>query len=215
MNNENTVKTGTTTVALAGKDFVVFAADKRATAGHLIVGKSVEKVKKINKKMALTTAGSVADIQLMIKMLKAELKLKDIRNDRESKVDEAASLLANMTYSNIRKFSAIPGISHFLFGGVDSEGAKLYDIFPDGSLTDIVQEGGFVASGSGSTFAYGVLEDNYDKELNQKDAVELAIRSIHSALKRDSASGQGVDVMLIDKEGARKVEEKKLSEELS
>ena len=163
MKENEVLNTGTTTVGLVCKDCVVLAADKRATAGNLIANKNVEKVIPINDNMALTTAGTVSDIQLLIKLIKAELNLKSIRVERKPTVKEAANLLTNIIYNNIRKFSVIPGITHFLLGGVDSE-IHLYDLYADGSIARIDD---FVASGSGSVIAYGLLEATYKKELSE------------------------------------------------
>ena len=68
MENE-IMKTGTTTVAIVAKDCIVLAADKRATAGNFIAGKKVDKIHAVADKMALTTAGSVSDIQLLVKLI--------------------------------------------------------------------------------------------------------------------------------------------------
>lgn len=195
-NNDNVMKTGTTTVGLIGKDVIVLAADKRATAGNFIAGKNMQKVKEIGSYMGVTTAGAVSTIQLMVKLLQAELQLKDIRTDRNSTVKEAANLLAGMTLST-------PGVSHFLLGGYDVNGPDLYEIYADGSLTDVKSEGGFIASGSGSMFVYGLLEDKYKPDLSEKETVDLAISAVQTAVKRDSASGQGVDVLVIGKEGIK------------
>lgn len=207
MSNENLLKTGTTTVGLLCKDCVVLAADKRATAGHLIADKNVKKVMKINDSLALTIAGSVADIQILIKVLKAEIKLKDLRNSRSTNVKEAANLLAGMQYRQLR---SVHGVGHFILGGYDVA-PRLYDIFPDGSVMDS-SETGFVASGSGSTFAYGLVEDAYKKDMSEQEGIELATRAIHTAIKRDSASGQGVDVLVVNKDGIKTIPTKRISE---
>src|SRR3989344_2516890 len=107
-------KTGTTTVALVCKDGVVLCADKRVTSGYLIAHKKYEKIAKITEDIAVTVAGTVSDVQLLTRLIKAELKLKDIRTGRKTNVKEAANLLSNLVYNNIRKFSVIPGISHFI-----------------------------------------------------------------------------------------------------
>src|SRR3989344_1142768 len=117
---ENTeMKTGTTTVGIICKDGIVLAADKRATSGYLISWKRFDKVIPINENIAVTVAGTVSDVQLLVRYLKAELKLKDIRTGRETTVKEASSLLANFVYNNIRRYSIITGISHFIMGGKD------------------------------------------------------------------------------------------------
>ncbi|MBN1646088.1 proteasome subunit beta [Candidatus Woesearchaeota archaeon] len=212
MNDIEQLKTGTTTVGVKCKDCIVLAADKRATAGHFIADKRVEKVKKINDTMALTTAGSVSDLQLLEKYIKAELKLKEIRSGRTNTVKEAANLLSSLVYSNIRAFSAIPGITHFLFGGTDNSGLHLYELYPDGSLTHIQD---FVSSGSGSVMAYGVLETLYKENLNEGEGIELVVKALNAALQRDSASGNGVDIFVINSSGVRKVETKILNTKLT
>jgi proteasome beta subunit len=99
---EDYLKTGTTTIGIICKDAVILAADKRATAGHLIAMKDIDKIIEIMPNMALTTAGTVSDIQLLVKYLKAELKLKEVRTNRKPNVKEAANLLANFNYGNLR-----------------------------------------------------------------------------------------------------------------
>jgi len=207
MDERDIMRTGTTTVGLVCKDGLVLAADKRATAGDLIVNKRVKKIYNITDKMAVTLAGTVSDVQLLIKLVKAELLLKDMRTERKSNVKEAANLLAGLVYSNIRKFSLIPGVSHFILGGVDESGFSLYDLFPDGSIT---QCSDYLCSGSGSVFAMGVLETLYKKDLSIKEGVTLAIKAISAALQRDTASGGGINVFTVTKEGAKEIMEQEL-----
>ncbi len=207
MESKDVLNTGTTTVGLMCKDCVILAADKRATAGNFIANKNVDKVLPITEKVAITTSGVVSDIQLMAKLLKAELKLKNIRSDREPTVKEAAHLLADMVYNNVRKFSSIPGITHFLLGGADRE-LRLYDVYADGSITDVDD---FVSSGSGSVMAYGVFEAYYKKEMTEAEGTELALKAISAAIQRDSASGEGIDVYVITKAEMRKVAAKKMN----
>lgn len=199
------LKTGTTTIGIICKDAVILAADKRATAGHLIASKDIDKVIEIMPNMAITTAGTVSDIQLLVKYLKAELKLKEVRTNRKPSVKEAANLLASFNYSNIR---GMGGVCHFLFAGYDIEnGYQLYDVYPDGSLTGVTSESkakGYLASGSGSTIAMGLLEDAWKKNLTEAEGVDLAYRAVNAALQRDSASGEGIDVFVITKKGITK-----------
>ena len=201
------MKTGTTTVALKCKDCVILAADKRATAGNLIANKWVDKIFPIEDYMALTTAGTVSDVQLLLKLIKAEIRLKKLRTGKKVSVKEAANLLAGMVYSNIRKMSMIPGISHFLFAGKDETGFHVYDIYPDGSISETED---YLASGSGSVFAYGVLETLYKDSISLEEGRSLAIKSLNAALQRDSASGNGIDLVVITGEGVKKVLTKKI-----
>lgn len=204
---ESRLKTGTTTVGIVCKDGVVLAADKRATAGHMIVDKRAEKVHVLSDDFAVTIAGTVSDAQLIIKLIKAELKLKEVRTYKKPSAKEAANLLGGILYSNIRRMSMLPGIAHFLMAGKDVHGIHLYDLFPDGSVTKITD---FISSGSGSVFAYGVLETQYKKDMTTDETVALAVKAVNTALQRDSASGNGIDVLVVNEKEIKRVMHKEL-----
>lgn len=198
-------KHGTTTIGLVCKDGIVLASEKRATMGTFVADKKSEKIFKITDNLLITTAGTVSDAQLLTKLIKAELKLKEVRTDREATAKEAANLLASLIYGNIRKYSIIPGITQFLLAGTDKEGFHLYDLFVDGSVMECDE---YVSSGSGSTVVYGVLEAMYRKELSVKEGVDLCVKCINVAIQRDIASGNGILVYTITKEGIKKVMDK-------
>jgi proteasome beta subunit len=204
---ENEIKTGTTTLGLVCKDGIILAADKRATAGYFVASKKIDKILKITDNIAVTIAGTVSDVQLIAKLIKAELKLKQIRTGKINTVKEAVNLLSGIVYHNIRKFSLIPGISHFVVAGKDSYGFHLYDLAPDGSIEDIDD---YVSSGSGSYLVYGLLEQSYKKGMTIKEGVELAEKCINSAISRDIASGNGMDIVSITEKGVEKVITKKV-----
>ena len=207
MKEQDYMKTGTTTVGIVCKDGVVLAADKRATSGNLIASKKIDKIHTITKNIAVTMAGMASDAQLLVKYIQAELRLKRIRTDLEPTAKEAANLLSRMVYSNIRKMSLIPGISHFVLGGKDKSGYHVYDLAPDGSIVEVDD---FISSGSGSVMAYGVLETLYKKDITVDEAVKLAVKCINAALQRDTASGSGLDVITITAEGVKKILEKEI-----
>ncbi|MBD3248862.1 proteasome subunit beta [Candidatus Woesearchaeota archaeon] len=202
MEEEKQIKTGTTTLGLVCKDGIVLAADKRATAGYLIAAKKVDKVLKITDDIAVTIAGTVSDIQLLTKLIKAELKLKELKTGKVNTVKEATNLLAGIVYNNIRKFSVIPGISHFIVGGRDAKGYHIYDLSPDGAITEIDD---YVSSGSGSILVYGLLETVYKKDMETKEGIKLAVKGINAAMQRDVASGNGINVFTVTDKGVKEV----------
>jgi len=211
LNDSQILKTGTTTVGLVCKDCVILAADTRATAGSLIVNNDVDKVLEITPHMALTMAGNVSSIQMLVKYLKSELELRKIQLGRDSTVKETVTLLSTWVYGLIRKPAMMPEVAHLLFAGFDKHGFHLYDIFPDGSLT---KEQNYVSSGSGSVYAYGVLENQYKSEMSQEDGIALAEKCIDAAIQRDVASGNGMNIFLINKDGARKIMSKRVNTHL-
>lgn len=190
------LKTGTTTIGIVCKDGVVLAADTRATAGNMIVDKRAQKVHIISDDIAVTIAGSVSEAQLLIKLIRAELKLKEVRTNKIPTIKESANLLGSLLYASLRRMSMFPAIAHFLMAGKDATGLHLYDLFPDGSVTRMPD---YVSSGSGSVFAYGVLESQYNSEMTAKEGVKLAVTAVNAALQRDSASGNGIEIVVVTK----------------
>jgi len=202
------LKTGTTTIGLICKDGIVLAADKRASAGYLVAEKKMDKILPITDDIAVTTAGSVSDVQMLLKLIKAQIKLVSYRRNKDLTVKEATNLLASMVYSAVRRPSMVPSITGFLVGGQDPEGFHLYEVGIAGSIIKSVD---YKAAGSGMEFALGVLESSYTKDLPLKEAIKLAVKAVNTAIQRDIASGNGIDVVTITKEGQRRVLEKEIN----
>ncbi len=114
LNMDQPLKTGTTTIGIVCKDAVIVAADRKATAGHLIAHKKMKKIVKVSDMMAVTTAGVVSDIQLLVKLLRAELSLKETQTGRKVRVVEAANLLSGMCYRAIRQPTMLMAIASFM-----------------------------------------------------------------------------------------------------
>jgi len=102
----------------------------------------------------------------------------------------------------------VPGIVAFLLGGHDNTGNYLYDLGIDGSVTDIID---YVSDGSGSVFALGVLEALYKKNMSVDDGIKLAVKAINAALQRDPATGNGIDIVVVDNKGVTTILEKELN----
>ena len=84
-----------------------------------------------------------------------------------------------------------------VLGGVDSEGAHVYSIDPIGS----VSEEPYTATGSGTPFAYGVLENEFEEGISEDEARTLAARSVNAATERDTASGNGLLLSTVSDDG--------------
>ena len=207
MDTDTVMKTGTTTIGIICKDGVILAADKRATAGNFIADKKAQKIHQVADTMGVTIAGLVSDAQLLVKLIRAELVLKKLRTNKETTVPEAANLVAGLTYGNIRRMSMLPGIVGFLVAGSDEAGYHLYNIGPDGSVSE---EPEYTSDGSGSVFALGVLETMYRKGMSVDEGLKLATKALHAAVQRDSASGSGFDIITITKDGYKNVVTKEL-----
>ncbi|MBJ28672.1 MAG: proteasome subunit beta [Euryarchaeota archaeon] len=201
----NALKTGTSTVGITYDGGVVVGADHRATMGHFIANKSVQKLFRISDNVALTTAGLVGHAQSLSRVLAAELKLFELKRDQPMTVKGAATLTANI-------LSGRPHYVQLLIVGIDDSGPSVYSIdSAGGSIPDV-----YCATGSGSPFMYGVLEDQYEDSMSRDDALALAAKSLLASAQRDAASGNGMDLAVINAEsGFTLLSENEVSELIS
>ncbi|TFG32230.1 archaeal proteasome endopeptidase complex subunit beta [Candidatus Thorarchaeota archaeon] len=190
------LKTGTTTIGMIAKDCVVLASDQRATMGYLIANKTAKKIYKITDQIGATIAGSVADAQQIMDLLTAEAKLFEIQRGRPIRVKALARLLSNIMFQGRGAY-----MLGSLVGGFDDEGPQVfYTDFIGAVIPDK-----YVANGSGSPVALGVLEAEYSENLAKKKAIELAVRAIAAAIERDAATGNSILVSVIDKDGYQEI----------
>jgi len=182
--------TGTTTVGIVLSEHVILGADKRATAGAFVANKNAEKIYKISDSVACTIAGGVADAQYLMDWLAEIAKLYRLRTGRDMPPNSVAKMLSGRLYS--AKFP-FPYQVHHLVAGVGLDGPKLYDV---GGYGSILKEK-YASTGSGSVFAYGVLEDRYSTDLDLDQGLDLVRMAVKSAISRDIASGNGIDIVII------------------
>ncbi len=186
---QDVLKTGTTTIGVRYKDGVIIASDQRATMSTMIAHSDVQKVYKIADNLGMTIAGVVGDAQLMIRYVQSEVALYSMRKGGEMSVNAAATLVANIIRNGFY-------VGHII-GGFDKTGAHLFSIDAAGGYI----EDNIMSVGSGSVFALGALEAGYKKDMKFEEARDLVITALHSALSRDSASGDGMLIAVIDKNG--------------
>jgi proteasome beta subunit len=87
-----------------------------------------------------------------------------------------------------------PQITQTIVGGLDEEGALC-------SGRSVVNTDKYAVVGSGTEIAMGVLEDGYKEGMKIKEAKDLVTRAIKSAISRDAMSGDGIDFLIITKDG--------------
>jgi proteasome beta subunit len=193
------LKTGTTTVGITCKEGVVMGTEHRATMGNFIAHKTTQKLYKIDENLALAVAGLVGDAQTLQRYLVAEVELYKLKQDLPMSVRAASTLMANIL-SGHRYY---PYWVQLLIGGVDNTGNYVYSLDAAGGVIPDK----YVSAGSGSVFVYGVLEDYYKDNVSLTDATDICIRGITAAMKRDSASGDGIEICQITKKGYKEIPE--------
>jgi len=184
---------GATTIGVVCADGVILASEKRVTYGYLVVSKGVKKVFKITDQIGAACAGLVGDMQILTREVEAQANLFSMDVGRRISVRSAAKLMSVILFN--RRYA--PLITQTIVGGLDEEGPSLYVLDVLGSLIPDK----YSAVGSGTEIAMGVLEEGYKEGLSIEEAKALVTRAVKSAISRDAMSGDGIDFLIITKEG--------------
>ena len=189
VNNMQPVK-GTTGLALKFAGGIIIAADRRASMGTFVASKNAKKVHKLNEVTGIGIAGLVSDAQSLIDLMKAELSLYELENGFRPTTRVAGSLLATVIHGGYRRYQ--PYWVQLLVGGVDRRGSHIFVLDPSGSIS----EEEYFAIGSGTLLSIGVLEATWKPDMTKAKAKELAITALKTAIRRDTATGNGIDGLI-------------------
>ena len=146
-------KKGTTTLGFVYKGGIIIAVDSRASMGSFIGSQKVRKVIEINDYLLGTMAGGAADCMFWERRLAMWCKLYELRNGEKVPVSAASQYLCNMV-KQYRGYGLSMGT---MVAGWDKTGPGLFYIDDDGTRL----KGSLFSIGSGSTYAYGILDTNY------------------------------------------------------
>ncbi len=183
---------GTTTVGVRFKDGVIIASDKRATSGTFVASKSAVKTIKLTDYAVATISGLVADGQYLVNNVTAISELYRLDMERSMSIRGMAKLLSVM----LRNYRPLFLMAHLIVGGIDRGGPHLFNVDFYGTLT----EEDYLATGSGSPVAISVIEEGYSPDMSREEALRLVLSAMIAALQRDSATGDGIDVVTITKD---------------
>ncbi|KAL3287781.1 hypothetical protein HHI36_002243 [Cryptolaemus montrouzieri] len=184
---------GTTTLGFMYKNGIVLAVDSRATGGQFIGSQTMKKIVEINNFLLGTLAGGAADCVYWDRVLAKQCRMYELRNRERISVAAASKLMANMVY-NYKGMGLSMGM---MLAGWDKRGPQLYYVDSEGTRTP----GKIFSVGSGSIYAFGVLDSGYKWDLSDQEAYDLGRRSIYHATHRDSASGGIVRVYHMQETG--------------
>lgn len=186
---------GATTVGIVCRDGVILAAEKRVSYGFFIASKGGKKVFKITDQIGAACAGLVSDMQVLARDVEANANLFSMDVGRKISVRAAAKLMSNILFNR----RMMPLITQTIVGGFDQEGPSLWVLDVLGS----VLPDDYAVVGSGTEIAIAVIEEGYKKNITVAEAKELVTRAIKAAISRDAMSGDGIDFLIITKEGSR------------
>uniref|UniRef100_A0A8C9GQ95 Proteasome endopeptidase complex n=1 Tax=Piliocolobus tephrosceles TaxID=591936 RepID=A0A8C9GQ95_9PRIM len=143
--------------------------------------------------VAVDSRASMADCFYWENYLGRIIKIYELRNNEKISVRGASTILSNILFQ-YKGYGLCCGI---ILSGYDHTGFNMFFIDDEGKKV----EGNVFSCGSGSSYAYSILDSNYDYNLNVDQAVELARNAIYHATFRDGGSGGKVRVYYIHKNG--------------
>ena len=190
---------GATAVGITFNGGIVLASEKRIAFGNFLVSKSTKKTFPITSKVGATCAGLVADMQILTLQIAALAKIRKMELKRDVPPNTVAKMMSNMMYE--RRF--FPLLTQVIVGGVVDK-PMMYTLDPLGSV--LPDE--YAAVGTGAEMALGVLDPQFKPNMTQEEAIDLAKRAVRSAALRDSASGDGLDILVITKDGTKEFTDK-------
>ena len=183
---------GATAVGLTFSNGVILAAEKRVSYGNFVINKHTRKVFSVTDSVGAACAGMIADMQVLVRQVEALAKIRRLETRRNVAPNSIAKLMSVIMFE--RRF--FPLLTQVIVGGVNTR-SQIYTLDPLGS----VLPDDYAAVGTGAEMALGVLDSEYKSSITAEQSKELALKAIRSSIQRDSASGDGIDLLVITKGG--------------
>jgi proteasome beta subunit len=212
-----TVRHATTIVALRFADGVVMAGDRRATEGHAIAHRAMDKVFPADRFSAVAIAGAAGPAVEMVRLFQVQLehyeKVEGVALSLEGKANQLAQMVRAHLPMAMQGLGVVP-----LFAGYDLR-RHTGRIFTYDLTGGHYEETDFQATGSGGRDARTTIKLGFREGMPRADAVELAIQSLWEAADEDSATG-GPDlvrgiyplVAVVDADGYQQAAESEVAE---
>ncbi|MDQ3873367.1 MAG: proteasome subunit beta [Thermoproteota archaeon] len=185
---------GATVVGITYNDGVLLAAEKRVSFGNFVVNKNIKKTFPVTDHVGAACAGMVADMQVLVRQVEALAKIRKLETRREVAPNSVAKLMSVIMFE--RRY--FPLLTQVIVGGINQK-PEIYTLDPLGS----VLPDDYAAVGTGAEMALGILDSEFKADMPEQSVRELATRSIKSAIQRDAASGDGIDILYVTKGGYR------------
>ena len=178
---------GTTIICFRTATGILMAGDRRATIGNLIASHSMEKVKAADDYSVIGIAGTAGVALDLIRLFQLELehyeKIEGARLSLNGKANRLAAMLRGNLGLAMQGLTVVP-----LFAGVD-ESRPQGQIFSFDVTGGKYEEHRFHSIGSGSGFARGALKKLWRADLDQEQAISVAVEALFDASDDDSATG--------------------------
>jgi proteasome beta subunit len=135
-------------------------------------------------------------MQVLVRQVSALSKIRRLETRRDVQPNSVAKLMSVIMFE--RRY--FPLLTQVIVGGITDQ-PEIYTLDPLGS----VLPDKYAAVGTGAEMALGVMDADYSDNMDEEKATTLALRSIRSSIQRDSASGDGIDMLIINKDGKKEL----------
>jgi proteasome beta subunit len=221
---------GTTIVAATFAGGVVMAGDRRATQGHMIAHRDIEKVFPADPHSAVGIAGTAGIATELVRLYQVELehyeKLEGVPLSLRGKAHRLSSMIRANLGLAMQGLMVVPLLAGCdAFTPVASKGKKAPQeaaqptgrIFSYDATGGMHEEQHYHCVGSGSVFAKSALKKRYRPASSSDEVVRACIEALYDAADDDTATG-GPDVtrklyptvLVVDADGVRRIGEPEL-----
>jgi proteasome beta subunit len=187
---------GATAVGITYDNGVLLASERRVSYGNFVVNKNTKKTFSVTDHVGAACAGMVADMDVLVRQVSALSKIRRLETRRDVQPNSIAKLMSVIMFE--RRY--FPLLTQVIVGGITNQ-PEIYTLDPLGS----VLPDRYAAVGTGAEMALGVMDADFSDTLDEEKATTLALRAIRSSIQRDSASGDGVDLLIINKDGKKEL----------
>ncbi len=163
------------------------AGDRRATSGHLISHRTMEKVFPADSASGVAIAGAAGPAMEMVRLFQLQLEHYEKVEGNQLSLDGKANQLTLMLRSHLP--AAMMGLAVVpLFAGFDEreDRGRLFQFDITGGR---YEEQDHAATGSGSLHATTVMKLRFREGMGADEAQTLAIEALYQAADEDSATG--------------------------
>jgi proteasome beta subunit len=190
---------GATAVGITYNNGVLLASERRISYGNFVVNKNTKKTFTVTDHVGAACAGMVADMEVLVRQVSALSKIRRLETRRDIQPNSVAKLMSVIMFE--RRY--FPLLTQVIVGGINNR-PEIYTLDPLGS----VLPDKYAAVGTGAEMALGIMDADYSESLDEEKATALALRAIRSSIQRDSASGDGIDMLIINKDGKKELSHK-------
>jgi proteasome beta subunit len=185
---------GATAIGISYKEGIILAAEKRVSYGNFVVNKNTKKIFPVTEHVGAACAGMIADMQVLVIQVTALDKIRKLETKRIVATNSIAKLMSVIMLE--RRF--FPLLTQVVVGGTEYK-PQIYTLDPLGS----VLPDDYASVGSGAEMALGVMDAEYSQDLSEDKARNLVIKAMKSSIQRDSSSGDGIDILTINRSNLR------------